>query len=93
MTEECQHTTKDKEELLIEDIRGELRSKFKLETEYIDDGKLGIEEFNGYVNTEIKYEDMESLGESLCDWLRQRHDNDFDYELLSYGYELTIIIL
>ena len=90
MTEEDQTT---KEELLIDTIQEELRSKFKLETEYIGDGKLGIEEFNGYINAEIKYEDMESLGESLCDWLRQRHDNDFDYELLSYGHELTIILL
>ena len=91
MTEECQHTTK--EEIIINNIQEELRNKFSIETEYIGDGKLGIEEFNNYINTEIKYEDMESLGESLCDWLRQRHDNDFDYELLSYGHELTIIIL
>ena len=90
MTEERQTT---KEEIIINNIQEELRNKFSIETEYIGNGKLGIEEFNGYVNTEIKYEDMESLGESLCDWLRQRHDNDFDYELLSYGHELTIIIL
>lgn len=90
MTEEDQIT---KEELLIEDIRGKLRNKFKLETEYIGDGKLGIEEFNGYINTEIKYENIESLGESLCDWLRIRFDNDFDYELLSYGHELVLEII
>ena len=90
MTEECQ-ATKDK--LLIEEIQGELRSKFNIETEYIGDGKLGIEEFNGYINTEIKYEGIKSLGESLCDWLRIRFDNDFDYEVLSEGYELTIEII
>jgi hypothetical protein len=90
MTEEDQTT---KEEMLISIIQEELVHNFNLETEYIGEGKLGIEEFNGYIDTEIKYEDIESLGESLCDWLRQRHDNDFSYELLSEGYELTIIVI
>ena len=90
MTEEDQ-TTKDEE--LIDTIQEKLRSKFKLETEYIGGEKLGIEEFNGYINTEIKYEDIKSIGEILCDWLRIRFDNDFDYEVLSEGYELTIEII
>lgn len=90
MTENDQ-ITKDKE--LIEDIRGKLRSKFKIETEYIGDSKLGIEEFNGYIDTEIKYEDMESLGENLCDWLRIRFDDDFTYEVLSEGYELVLQVI
>ena len=90
MTEEDQAT---KEELLIENIRGELRSNFSIETEYIGEGKLGIDESNNYINTENKYEDIEGLGESLCEWLRFKFDNDFDYELLSQGYELTIIVL
>jgi hypothetical protein len=90
MTEEDQHT---KEELLLDKIQEELKGKFNIGTEYIGDGKLGVDEFNGYINTEIKYEDMESLGESLCDWLRQRHDNDFDYDILSQGHELIITIL
>ena len=90
MTEEDQAT---KEELLIENIRGELRSNFSIETEYIGEGKLGIDESNNYINTENKYEDIEGLGESLCEWLRFKFDNDFDYEILSQGYELTIIVL
>lgn len=89
MTEEEQAT---KEELLIDIIQEELTHSFNLHSESLN-GNIFISEFNGYINTEIKYEDIESLGESLCDWLRQRHDNDFDYELLSQGHELTIIIL
>ena len=92
MTEECQHT-KDKEEIIINNIQEELRNKFSIETEYIGEGKLGIDESNNYINTENKYEDIEGLGESLCEWLRFKFDNDFDYELLSQGYELTIIVL
>lgn len=90
MTEECQHT---KEETIINKIREELRRKFDIETEYIGDGKLGIEEFNGYINTENKYEDIEGLGESLCDWLRIRFDNDFTYEVLVDGYELILQVI
>lgn len=90
MTEECQHT---KEETIINKIREELRRKFDIDTEYIGDGKLGIEEFNGYIDSEEQFDIIEDLAESLCDWLRKRHDNDFDYELLSQGHELIIIIL
>lgn len=90
MTESDQ-ITKDKE--LIEDIRGKLRSKFKLETEYIGDGKLGINEFNGYINSDEYYEDIEGLAESLCDWLRIKFDNDFDYQLINEGYEITIQVI
>ena len=90
MTEEDQFT-KDKE--LINTIRQALREGFDIETEYIGDGKLGIEEFNGYINSEEHYEDIEGLAENIVEWLRQRFDNDFDYELLSQGYELTIIVL
>ena len=90
MTEECQ-ATKDK--LLIEEIQGELRSKFNIETEYIGDGKLGIEEFNGYIDSEEQFDIIEDLAENLCGWLRIKFDNDFDYQLINEGYEITIQII
>lgn len=92
MTEECQHT-KDKEEIIINNIQEELRSKFKLETEYMGDGKLGIEEFNGYVDSEEQFDIIEDLAENLCGWLRIKFDNDFDYQLINEGYEITIQII
>ena len=70
-----------------------LKNKFDLHSEVIGDNKLGIEEFNGYIDSEKQFEIIEDLAENLCGWLRKRHDNDFDYELLSEGYELTIIVL
>ena len=90
MTEDCQHTN-DKE--LINTIRQALREGFDIETEYIGEGKIGIEEFNGYINSDDKYEDIESLGDSICNWLSNRFDNDFDYSLLESGYELIIFII
>ena len=90
MTEECQHT---KEEAIINKIREELRRKFNIETEYIGDGKLGIEEFNGYIDSEEQFDIIEDLADSLCEWLRIKFDNDFDYEVLSEGYEITIQII
>ena len=90
MTEECQHT---KEETIISKIREELRRKFAIDTEYIGDGKLGIEEFNVYIDSEEQFDIIEGLGESLCEWLRIKFDNDFDYELINEGYEITIQII
>ena len=90
MTESDQHTN-DKE--LMSDIKKKLRNKFNIRTEYIGDGKLGIEEFNGYIDSEEHYEDIESLGDSICNWLRIKFDNDFDYSLLESGYELTIQVI
>ena len=90
MTEECQHT---KEETIINKIREELRRKFDIDTEYIGDGKLGIEEFNGYIDSEEQFDIIEDLGESLCEWLRFKFDNDFTYELLVDGYELILQVI
>lgn len=90
MTESDQ-ITKDKE--LIEDIRGKLRNKFSIETECIGDGKLGIEEFNGYIDSEEQFDIIEDLAENLCGWLRIKFDNDFDYQLINEGYEITIQII
>ena len=90
MTEECQHT---KEETIISKIREELRRKFNIDTEYIGDGKLGIEEFNGYIDSEEQFDIIGDLGESLCEWLRIKFDNDFDYRLMDEGYEITIQII
>ena len=92
MTEECQHT-KDKEEIIINNIQEELRRKFDIETEYIGDGKLGIEEFNGYIDSEEQFDIIEDLAENLCGWLRIKFDNDFDYQLINEGYEITIQII
>lgn len=90
MTEECQHT---KEEAIISKIREELRRKFNIDTEYIGNGKLGIEEFNGYIDSEGQFDIIEGLGESLCEWLRIKFDSDFDYQLINEGYEITIQII
>ena len=92
MTEECQHT-KDKEEIIINNIQEELRNKFSIETEYIGDGKLGIEEFNGYIDSEEQFDIIEDLAENLCGRLRIKFDNDFDYQLINEGYEITIQII
>ena len=92
MTEECQHT-KDKEEIIINNIQDELINKFSIETEYIGDGKLGIEEFNGYIDSEEQFDIIEDLAENLCGWLRIKFDNDFDYQLINEGYEVTIQII
>ena len=88
MTEECQHTTK--EEIIINNIQEELINKFSIETEYIGDGKLGIEEFNGYIDSEEQFDIIEDLAENLCGWLRVKFDNDFDYQPINEGYEITI---
>ena len=90
MTEEDQFT-KDKE--LINTIRQGLREEFDIESEYVGDSRIGISEFDGYINSDEHYEDIEGLAESLCDWLRIRFDNDFTYELLSEGYEFIISVI
>ena len=89
MTESDQ-TTKDEE--LIDAIQEKLRSKFKLETEYIGDNKLGIEEFNGYIDSDNKYYDVEGLCEDLCKWIGDKFDVDCNYSILDSGYEIILEI-
>ena len=88
---ESDHFTKDKD--LIEEVRHRLEVGFDIHSEVLGDGKLGIEEFNGYIDDNERYEDIESLGDSICNWLRKRFDNDFSFDILSQGYELVVQII
>ena len=90
MTESDQ-TTKDEE--LIEKIRQGLNDEFDIESDCIDSSRIGISEFNGYINSEEHYEDIEGLAENIVEWLRQRFENDFTYELLVNGYELVLQVI
>lgn len=90
MTESDQFT-KDKD--LINNIRHKLEVEFDIHSDILEDNKIGIEEFNGYIDDDEKYEDIEALGNSICNCLRERFDNDFDYSLLESGYELAIQVI
>ena len=79
-------------ELDITEIMEELKARFDIETEYLGDGILAINEFSGYINSEDRYEDIEFLGENIVEKLRILYDYDFDYDILRHGYELTIHI-
>lgn len=81
------------EKTLISNIRKGLKKKFDLDSELIGEGKIGIEEFNGYIVSDDKYKDTEELAETLCEWVIERFNTYCDYSLIDMGYEIVIEVI
>ena len=88
----CEIDQTSEETTLIANIRKGLKKKFDLHSEMIGDSKLGIEEFNGYIDSDNKYYDVEGLCEDLCKWIGYKFDVDCDYSILNQGYEIILEI-
>ena len=78
--------------LITNIIRG-LKKKFDLHSEIIGDSKIGIEEFNGFINSDDTYYEVEGLCISLCDWIMNKFNVYCDYSLIDTGYELVIEVI
>lgn len=89
-----QDNDKTSEEMtLISNIRKGLKNKFDLHSEIIGDSKIGIEEFNGFINSDDTYYEVEGLCESLCDWIMNKFNVYCNYSLIDTGYELVIEVI
>ena len=89
----CEIDQTSKEMTLISNIRKGLKNKFDLHSEIIGDSKIGIEEFNGFINSDDTYYEVEGLCISLCDWITNKFDVDCNYSLIYTGYEIVIEVI
>jgi hypothetical protein len=72
----------------LEQIKGELNKNYRLGLEIKGD-KLVTEKFNGYINSDDTYLEIERKAIMVCDYITENYDYFSDYSILS-GYELVI---
>ena len=89
----CEIDQTSEETTLIANIRKGLNKKFDLHSKGIGDSKIGIEEFNGFINSDDTYYEVEGLCISLCDWITNKFNVYCNYSLIDTGYEIVIEVI
>lgn len=72
---------------------GELKEVFKKEYDLdfkIGDNKIYCDEFNGYINDDDTYLDIEEFCNGVCDYIERKYDCFTSFEVLGEGYEFII---
>lgn len=65
----------------LKNIVEDLKCKFDLDFE-IKGNKIHNGEFNGYINEDERYEDVQELCENLCYYIEMEYDCFTDYSLI-----------
>lgn len=73
----------------LEKIKGELNRNYRLGLEIKGD-KLVAEKFNGYINSDDTYLEIERKAIMACDYITENYDYFSDYSILDGGYEFVI---
>ena len=92
MTEECQHTTKDKEWELEYNKRIEgLSEEYNLQYELLKGNKIGVIGKYNFTYNEDTYLEIEELAIGMCEFLRNNGD-EADYSILDEGFDIILHI-
>ena len=67
----------------------ELRRKFDIELK-IRENKLYYNNFNGYMENDDTYNEMQKMCEDICDYIEEKYECFTDYSILDEGYEFVI---